>query len=233
MPEVKATPVVCEPSQDDAAGAALQRTMDRLRHLEAARDREEAKSVQVKLREEALSTREEALVAREAEVARQLDEVRGERRLAEQRLADREQKIDERGLLLAEREQKVADREERLHSEVRSREQRLDEREDEVRSREQRLDEREAEVRNRERELDVGMSQLRLERKQMDERELQRIEAMKDAQVFKPGFVRVPPRLSPRGGKENHDLRAQLQEQQDKMHDIKVRARADESSAYA
>merc|ERR1711939_874161 len=76
---------------------------------------------------------------------------------------------------------------------------------------------REAEIEEREAKVDCEFEQKSQWAKQLEEKERRHIEACQEAQA-----LRSVHRVTPSGpGKENNDIMKQLEEQQDRMHNIK------------
>eukprot|EP00929_Paragymnodinium_shiwhaense_P044960 TRINITY_DN23031_c0_g1_i1.p1 TRINITY_DN23031_c0_g1~~TRINITY_DN23031_c0_g1_i1.p1 ORF type:complete len:644 (-),score=142.81 TRINITY_DN23031_c0_g1_i1:137-2068(-) len=195
----------------------------------------------VEKREKEAAQRDSALSSREKSCEELSDAVEAQRK-RELEMSLREQRLNDRESRLAEREERFADREAGALREHREwAEQERAKQETWLHDRESRLGDWEAELRCRERDLRSDEEKLRNERKQLDERERRQREAANEAHVIKKHVLglrnsraeRVSPRtscgletsllseFSAVASKENMDLRRQLEEQQDRMHEIK------------
>jgi len=198
--------------------------------VERRREQVEQSARELANRERDLATREQRLAEREADVHVSL-------RAREQQLAAREQKLSEREETW--RSQQVAERQElsERQAELADRWRELSDRQEQWRT--QQMAERE-ELEARSVELDQAAAQIREDelrssarikeqedrlrelQRQLNERDMRWAEACKDAHIVKQHLPKR--RFSPRGGKENHELQRQLEEQQLRMHEIKRKA---------
>mmetsp|Transcript_146508 Transcript_146508/g.255576 ORF Transcript_146508/g.255576 Transcript_146508/m.255576 type:complete len:695 (-) Transcript_146508:212-2296(-) len=216
---------------------------ERLEQREKELEEFEAKLFQQKQEEEAaLQIRENQLNIRETELMAQLEA----RRLAQQEslqdeanqvrrfdmeVRQRERELatqqaalmDSRNAALADREAAQANREaiQAKTEAIQKKTEEMQLQRQELQTLRFELEDRDAGLNKREEVLAQEEDRLRTLRKQLEERERQHIEACREAQVLRqhPTSSR---RLSPHSvGKENQNIRKQLEEQQDRMHEIK------------
>lgn len=203
----------------------------------------DCKVAEMQARAQDLQVQEKDLASQRSELAKAKEELAEHRRLLRQQQEDLDAQVDanhdkegvlrERMMHLAEAERNENDDRRKIdetlaslkdrEAEVRKQEQAIRQRERAVELRERDAGSREADLEVlRERELNLKDQEERLRRwqKQLEEREQQHIEAVKEAEVLK---LKLNPgsRRSPRAGKENQELKRQIEEQQTRMKEIK------------
>lgn len=203
----------------------------------------ECQAAEMQARANELDAQEKDLTSQRCKLAEAREQLAEHRRLLRQQQEDfdaqvdanhdREGQLRERMMHLVEGEQKEKEDRRKIEetlATLQSREAKVQRQEQAVRQREQALGARERETDDREvdreklRERELFLKEqddkLRRWQKQLEEREQQHIEAVREAEVLKPKTT-ASNRRSPRGGKENQELKRQLEEQQSRMKEIK------------
>lgn len=203
----------------------------------------ECQVADMQARTKQLDAQEKDLASQRSKLTKAQEKLADERRLLRQQQEefdaqvdanhDREGVLRERMMHLAEAERKEKEDRRKIEesqASLKGREAEVQKQEQALRQRERALEVREREAGGREadgemlreRELSLKDEEEKLRRwqKQLEEREQQHIEAVREAGVLKPKLT-AGSRRSPRNGKENQELKRQLEEQQSRNKEIK------------